>query len=341
MKTIFTTILVCVFVFILTTADGQKKRKNMFNLNLKDGSLISNSRGSIGIPKIPTLPKKPKITSISKKEKNRREILKKMRQVKSTEDFLKIFKIPYKKVKKTKKTNPKVPKPGLGDGFLKSLTLNKEMLTKTIVEEPEYSLVPLSMTAPGSSDIMKSATSTSTNEVSVKEDLACKPRLTVYSLPVSNDYVSYPSCFGLNQCGGCCSTLPGYICKPTELEITAELYYKIHHNSFEVTQDTVTLSHHKACACQCKLDKSDCLPTQTLDLQTCSCNCLKEPQSCDVNKTWSSIHCACVCNAASTACPDRKEWDEDKCKCRCKPKTCQKGQIQDPTTCYCVHTSSY
>lgn len=59
--------------------------------------------------------------------------------------------------------------------------------------------------------------------------IACKPRSTVYSLPYNEAFTNYPSCFELSQCGGCCSSLPGHVCAPTELHVEKKQFIRIYY----------------------------------------------------------------------------------------------------------------
>jgi len=53
-------------------------------------------------------------------------------------------------------------------------------------------------------------------------------------------------------------------------------------NAYEAKE--VTLSHHKTCSCQCKLEESDCLPTQYLDKNYCFCACKQNSGQCPGDK---------------------------------------------------------
>lgn len=323
MKIIVATLLVLT-VSLVSLTDGRKTKKgakSVVDINLADGTPKLPPRGF----EVPTVPK------LSKREQNKRDVLTKLRKVKNTEDFLKLFNIPYKKVKKQRKVKPLIPLGG--KGIL--TTIKKEGgFTTTEAEKPEYDLYLSS--ASTSENLLKSETNQ--NPI-VLDSLKCEPRPTVHTIPKSSGFINHPSCVQLNQCGGCCSDTEGYICKPTELSIETKQVYKVNVYTQSFTLSNVQLTHHKTCKCQCQLEQSDCLPTQTLVPDLCYCACERTEKTCDTNKIWSETECGCVCRTTLTMCSLKMEWNKDTCSCQCKKQVCGAGQMQDPATCYCVSFS--
>uniref|UniRef100_A0A069DLY1 VEGF related ligand n=1 Tax=Clytia hemisphaerica TaxID=252671 RepID=A0A069DLY1_9CNID len=282
---------------------------------------------------------RPKV--VTQFDKNKMEVANKMKKVKNMEDFLRVFKVPYVKKRRISLAKPQ----GETHTFLETHTLLGTTDSDSKLEAPEFEFfikkptIGKEQSLVGESNRHTILGTSEKSSESVKlsdEDLGCQPRPTIYSLTASHNYFDYPSCFTLYQCGGCCNSKPGNICRPTELSVKTVSHVRLSYITNRYTQETVRLNHHKKCECRCKIDATDCSPTQTFDPNLCTCVCSGQLQPCAENKVWSNNECGCLCKTSPQRCPFRKEWDKTKCSCQCIPKKCGVGESQDPTTCYCA-----
>jgi len=91
---------------------------------------------------------------------------------------------------------------------------------------------------------------------------ACIPEKTVVpvTLPRDEDNLSisvFPSCTRLDRCGGCCSH-PLLSCQPTREETVSLEVLVVDNRDFSDSVQTVNMTQHTECGCQCITKEADC-----------------------------------------------------------------------------------
>jgi len=126
----------------------------------------------------------------------------------------------------------------------------------------------------------------------------CIPALEVVeiALELNASVYYFPTCTRLERCGGCCSHHL-LTCKPTEIEEVELSVLMIDPVGGEDAMTVVNMTRHVGCKCACRIQESDCTPSQVYREDRCGCVC-ENKQICQQNMYWDSSSCQCRCKNA-------------------------------------------
>ncbi|KAG8222730.1 hypothetical protein J437_LFUL008126 [Ladona fulva] len=112
--------------------------------------------------------------------------------------------------------------------------------------------------------------------IDIKEDVVCKPRLQVVSIPKTQPHdVFSPTSIVVNRCSGGCPNMRG--CTPKVIESKCVLKFLA-----------------KECVCACKDDSEAAECTDKgRDWDPINCNCMCPKELCISTKIWSTETCRC------------------------------------------------
>ncbi|XP_017772523.1 PREDICTED: platelet-derived growth factor subunit B-like [Nicrophorus vespilloides] len=153
---------------------------------------------------------------------------------------------------------------------------------------------------------------------------SCMPELQTVELMEKTDpsIVYIPTCTRIERCGGCCSHKL-LSCQPTDTETVSFKVIKTQFGAGNrlkfVGKELVHLEKHTKCACNCKVQSTDCNKFQEYRQEECRCICnnIDEEKKChqhNKTKLWDSESCRCVCREISN-CSSGFVFDPNLCKC--------------------------